>query len=117
MPRVLTGPARRRKHKRILKDAKGFYGAGSRKYGIAKGKVFRAGVTVTIDRRKRKRDFRRLWITRISAACEQRGVHYSRFMFALTECDVDLNRKMLSEIAVCDPKAFDAIVEAARAKI
>ncbi|MCE5280024.1 MAG: 50S ribosomal protein L20 [Planctomycetaceae bacterium] len=117
MPRVVTGPARRRKHKRILKDAKGFYGAGSRKYGIAKGKVFRAGVTATIDRRKKKRDFRALWITRISAACEQRGIRYSRFMFALSECDIDINRKMLSEIAIADPKAFDAIVESAKAAL
>jgi len=77
--------------------------------------IFRAGVMATRDRKTRKRQFRRLWITRISAACKQRGTSYSRFMCALTYADIDLNRKMLAEMAVADPKAFDAVVETAMA--
>ena len=110
MPRVRKGAARRRKHKRILKAAKGFFGAGSRRYRIALDKTFRAGVSATRDRKRRKRDFRRLWITRITAACRQRDLRYSEFMFGLAAADVALNRKMLSEIAIADPAAFDAIV-------
>jgi len=96
-----------------MKAAKGFYGAASRRYHLALTSVFRAGVHATRDRRRRKRDFRRLWVTRLSAACQQRGVAYSRFIHALAEADVQLNRKMLSEIAVADPAAFDAVLAAA----
>ena len=117
MPRVSKGAARRRKHKRVLRDARGYYGATSRHYRLARQATFRAGVMATRDRKTRKRQFRRLWITRISAACRQRGISYSRLMSGLFEADIDLNRKMLSEIAVADPKAFDAIVEAAMAKV
>ena len=116
MPRVRNGAARRRKHKRVLKQAKGYYGTGSRRYRQAKQTIYRAGVFATRDRRRRKREFRRLWITRISAACKQRGLSYSRFMYGLYESDVDLNRKMLADLAVNDPAAFDAIVEIARQK-
>lgn len=115
MPRVSKGAARRRKHKRVLKAARGFYGSASRCYRTAKNKTFRAGVMATRDRKTRKRDFRRLWITRISAACRQRGIRYSVFMDALNKTDIDLNRKLLSEIAIADPAAFDAIVEATKA--
>ncbi len=115
MPRVRKGAARRRKHKRILKAARGYYGAASRRYRTAKQSVFRAGVNATRDRQLRKRDFRRLWITRISAACRQRGVNYSQFMNGLFLADIDLNRKMLSEIAIAEPGAFDKIVELAAA--
>jgi large subunit ribosomal protein L20 len=110
MPRVRKGSARNRKHKRILKAAKGYHGSGSRRYRTAVQQVFRAGVMATRDRKRRKRDFRALWITRISAACQQRGIRYSQLMYGLTEADIDLNRKMLSEIAIADPAAFDAIV-------
>ncbi|MBN1942042.1 MAG: 50S ribosomal protein L20 [Phycisphaerae bacterium] len=113
MPRVRKGAARTRKHNRIRKAARGFYGTSSRRYSLAKEKVFRAGVTATRDRRTRKRDFRRLWITRISAACRQRGLRYSRLMEGLFEKDILLNRKMLSELAIADPAAFDAVVAAA----
>ncbi len=116
MPRVTNSAARRRRHKRILKAARGCRGALSRRYNIARQAVFHAGVDATRDRRRRKRDFRRLWITRITAACELRGIKYSRFMCALVEADIDLNRKMLSEIAIADPAAFDAIVEKAMGK-
>ena len=110
MPRVRKGAARHRKHKRILKAAKGYYGAASRRYRIAKQAVLRAGVYATRDRQRRKRDFRRLWIIRISAACRQRGIRYSQFMNGLFWADIALNRRMLSDIAVNDPDAFDRIV-------
>ena len=113
MPRVRKGAARHRKHKRVLKAARGYGGSRSRRYRLALQAIFRAGVTATRDRKARKRQFRRLWITRISAACKQRGINYSRFICAMTYADIDLNRKMLSEIAISDPKAFDAIVETA----
>lgn len=113
MPRVRKGAARHRKHKRVLRAARGYYGAASRRYRTAKQAVFRAGVNATHDRKTRKRDFRRLWITRITAACRQRGIMYSRFIYALEMAGIRLNRKMLSEIAIADPGAFDRIVEAA----
>ncbi|MDP7163593.1 MAG: 50S ribosomal protein L20 [Phycisphaerae bacterium] len=114
MPRVRKGAARRQKHKRVLKDARGFYGAASRRYRTALEKIFRAGVMATRDRKTRKRQFRRLWITRISAACNQRGIRYSTFINALSVADISLNRKMLSEIAISEPAAFDAIIKAAK---
>lgn len=113
MPKVSKGAARTRKHKKVLKSARGYYGANSRRYRIAAGKVFRAGVFATRDRRNRKREFRRLWIIRISAACRQRGIRYSQLIAGMTDNAIMLNRKMLSEIAVADPAAFDAICEAA----
>jgi large subunit ribosomal protein L20 len=113
MPRVRKGAAGRRKHKRVLKAAKGYHGAMSRRYRVALQSIFRAGVMATRDRQRRKRDFRRLWITRITAACQQRGIRYSRFIFAMGESNIVLNRKMLSEIAVSDPATFDAIIEKA----
>jgi len=113
MPRVRKGAARHRKHKRVLKAAKGYYGPASRHYRTALQATFRAGVMATRDRRRRKREFRRLWITRITAACRQRDIQYSRFIHALGKAEIALNRKMLSEIAIDDPGAFDAVVQAA----
>lgn len=113
MPRVRKGAARRRKHKKVLKAAKGYYGAASRRYRTALQSVFRAGVNATRDRKLRKRQFRALWITRVAAACRQRGIQYSRFIFALSQSNITLNRKILSEIAIADPAAFDAVVAAA----
>lgn len=115
MPRIRKGAARRQKHRRVLKEARGHYGAKSRRYHLAKMAVFRAGVYATRDRRRRKRDFRRLWIIRITAACRQRGIRYSEFMFAAERAGIAMNRKMLSEVAIHDPAAFDKIVEAAMA--
>ena len=117
MPRAVKGAARRRKHKRVLKAARGFNGASHRQYRKALQSVFRAGVNATRDRKRRKREFRQLWITRISAASKQRGLRYSELMNGLAEADIDLNRKMLSEIAIADPAAFDAIVEQAKAAL
>ena len=116
MPRVSKGAARTRKHKRILKAARGFYGAGSRRYRMAAEKVFRSGVFATRDRKNRKREFRKLWIIRISAACRQRGVRYSQLLAGMFDANITLNRKMLSEIAIADPAAFDTIVKAAIAE-
>ena len=116
MPRVRYGAARHRKHKRVLKAARGFRGAASRRYHVALNKTFRAGVYATRDRKDRKRQFRRLWITRISAACAQRGIRYSNFINYLGEAQIALNRKMLSEIAIADPEAFDAVVSLATKK-
>lgn len=113
MPRSKKSNITRRKHKKVLKAARGMYGAVSRRYHLAKQKTFRAGVMATRDRRRRKREFRALWIVRVSAACRQRGIRYSEFINALFAADIDLNRKMLSEIAIADPAAFDAIVAAA----
>jgi len=114
MPRVRKGPARHRKHKKVLKAARGMYGAASRHYRAAMERTLKAGVYATRDRRHRKRDFRRLWITRITAACEQRGMKYSRFICGLSGAEIALNRKMLSEIAIADPPAFDALVNEAK---
>ena len=116
MPRVQIGAARKRKHKRIMKAASGFHGAPGRRHKLAKQKTFRAGVTATRDRRRRRRDFRRLWIVRVSAAVEQRGGRYSAFIDALNKKDIFVNRKMLSEIAIADPAAFDAIYNLAMGK-
>ena len=113
MPRVRIGAARHRKHKKIMKAARGFRGAMSRRLNLAKQKTFRAGVYATRDRRRRKREFRKLWIIRINAACRQRGFRYSQFIRALEAADIDLDRKILSDLAIADPAAFDAVVAAA----
>ena len=115
MARVRFGVARRRRRKRVLKRAKGFWGARSRLFKSAKETVIRAEAYATRDRRNRKRDFRRLWITRISAALHGNDLNYSRFIAGLKRAGVDLNRKMISELAIRNPEAFDQLVETARA--
>ena len=115
MPRVRKGSARKRAHKRVLREARGYYGTKSRHFQQAKVALMRAGKFAYRDRRNRKRDMRRLWITRITAACRMRGVRYSLFMNGLTKSGITLNRKMLSQIAIDDPKAFDQLVETAKA--
>ena len=117
MPRVRKGAARHRAKKRIFKAVKGHRGSAGRLYRLAKETAVRAAVNARIDRKRRKRDFRGLWITRLNAACRQRGIRYSHFINACKKANITLNRKMLSEIAIADPKAFDAIVEAAKAAI
>jgi len=117
MPRVRKGAARHQAKKRILKAVKGYRGSRGRLYRQAKEAVIRAAVNARIDRKRRKRDFRGLWITRLSAACRQRGIRYSQFINGCKKADIQLNRKVLSEIAIADPKGFDAIVEAAGAAI
>ena len=115
MPRVTPGAARHRKKVRILKAAKGYRGARSKLHRTAKEIITRAGVFAYRDRKARKRDFRALWVTRLSAACSQRGINYSRFIFGIKAASIIINRKMLSEIAINDPEAFDVIVEIAKA--
>ena len=115
MPRVRKGAARHQAKKRILKAVKGHRSAAGRLYRLAKEASVRAGVNAKTDRRRRKRDFRGLWITRLSAACRQRGIRYSEFISGCKKANIALNRKMLSEIAIADPKAFDSIVESVRA--
>ena len=115
MPRVRKGAARRKAKKRILKAVKGHRGSAGRLYRLAKEAGVRAAVNARIDRKRRKRDFRGLWITRLSAACRQRGVRYSVFINGCKKANIALTRNMLSEIAIDDPKAFDAIIESASA--
>lgn len=117
MPRVRKGAARHQAKKRILKAVKGHRGAAGRQYRLAKESTVRANVNARIDRKRKKRDFRGLWITRLSAACRQRDIRYSQFINGCKKANIALNRKMLSEIAIADPKGFDAIVESAKAAI
>lgn len=117
MPRAQKGAARRQAKNRWFKAAKGNRGARSAQWRKVKHAVIRGGVYATRDRKLIKRDYRALWITRISAACAQRGIRYSQFINGLKLALIDLNRKMLSEIAIHDPKAFDAIVDRAKAAL
>jgi large subunit ribosomal protein L20 len=114
MPRIRKGAARRQAHKRVLKLAKGHRSSAGHLYRAAKEAVVRAGVYARFGRKLRKRDFRALWITRLTAACRQRGIMYSRLINGLKKTNIALNRKMLSEIAIADPAGFDAIVAAAK---
>lgn len=114
MARVKIGATRRKKHKKVMKAASGYYGAVGRRYTLAKQKTFKSGVYATRDRRDRKREFRSLWITRITAACRMRGIRYSQLINALIKSNIVINRKMLSEVAIADPAAFDAIVAAVK---
>lgn len=114
MPRARKGAARTQARKRLLRQARGYYGTKSSHKQQAKNALTRAGVFAYRDRRARKRDFRRLWITRISAACRMRGLRYSAFINGLQYAGILLNRKMLSQIAIEDPQAFDQLVSLAR---
>src|SRR5690349_15090942 len=113
MPRVRKGAARAQARKRILRKARGYYGVKSKHKYQAENAIIRAGVYAYRDRRNLKRDMRSLWITRITAACRMRGTRYSVFMNGLKLAGVILNRKMLSQLAIDDPKAFDQLVELA----
>jgi large subunit ribosomal protein L20 len=113
MPRVRKGAARTQARKRLLRQARGYFGSKSRHKYQAKIAVRRAGCYALRDRRALKRDMRKLWITRITAACRMRGTRYSLFINGLKLAGVNLNRKMLSQIAIDDPKLFDKLVEQA----
>ena len=113
MSRAKKGAARRPARKRIIKGVKGHRGAAGHLYRLAKEALIRAEVNARVGRKRRKRDFRGLWITRLSAACRQRGIRYSQLIDGCKKARIALNRKMLSEIAVGDPQAFDAILKAA----
>lgn len=117
MARVKGALATRKRRKKVLKLAKGYWGAKSKHFKMAKQAVMKSGNYAYIGRRQRKRDFRRLWITRISAGCKMNGVNYSTFMNGLKKANITLNRKMLSEIAVSDEAAFKALVEKAKAAL
>ncbi len=109
--RTTKGPARRRAKNRLFKKAKGFVGGRSRLYRTAKESVVRAGVYAFRDRRRRKRDFRRLWIIRLNAAARERGLRYSELIAGLKKANIELDRKLLADMAVNDPTGFDAVVE------
>ena len=114
MARVKGALNTRKKHKKVLKLAKGFRGGESRIYRTANQAVKRSMQNAYIGRKRRKRDFRRLWITRNSAAAKMHGMNYSTFMNGLMKANIDINRKMLSEIAIADPQAFAKLVETAK---
>ena len=115
MPRVRPGHATRRRRKRILRAARGYRGTRSKLFRVAKQALIKSGQYAYRDRRAKKREFRALWITRLSAACARRGVTYSHFIAGLKRANVFMNRKMLSEVAIADAPAFDKLVELARA--
>ncbi len=117
MARIKGALATRKRRKKVLKAAKGYYGSKHSLFKTAKQAVMRSMQNAYIGRKRRKRDFRRLWITRISAACKQNGMNYSTFMNGLKKAGIDLNRKMLAEIAVADAEAFTALVAAAKAAL
>jgi large subunit ribosomal protein L20 len=106
MPRANSSVPRHRRHRKIVKQAKGYYGARSRNFKSAKDAVVKAGLYAYRDRRQRKRMFRRLWITRINAACRLNGTTYSAFINGLKTKGIDLDRKILADMAVNDPQAF-----------
>ena len=111
MARIKGAMMTRKRRKKVLKLAKGYYGAKSKHFKMAKQAVMKSGNYAYIGRKQKKRDFRRLWITRISAGCKLNGINYSTFMNGLKKAGIDLNRKVLSEIAIADPAAFAALVE------
>ena len=117
MPRVRKGAASRQAKKRVLKAVKGYRGAARTQIRIAKEARTRADVNARIGRKLKKRDYRALWITRLSAACRMRDMRYSQFIAGLKKAGIELNRKMLSEIAIADEAAFDKIVEQAKAAL
>lgn len=117
MPRVKKGAATRKAKKRVLKAVRGRYGEPGHLIRQAKEAAIRAKVYARADRRAKKGDFRGLWITRLSAACRLRGMMYSRFIDGLKKAGIGLNRKMLSDMAIADPQAFDAIVGVAKAAL
>ena len=117
MARIKGGMNAKKKHNRVLKLAKGYRGARSKQYRIAKQSVMRAMAESFVGRKQRKRQFRQLWIARINAAARMNGLSYSKFMYGLKLADIQLNRKMLSEMAINDAEGFAALVEVAKSKL
>ena len=117
MARIKGATMTRKRRNKVLKLAKGYYGSKHSLFKTAKQAVMKSGNYAYIGRKQKKRDFRRLWITRISAACKANGTNYSTFMNGLKKANITLNRKMLSEIAIADPAAFTALVEQAKAAL
>ncbi len=114
MARVKRGTIQRRRHNKILKAAKGYRGLSSTIFTMAKRRVLKAGMHAYTHRRNKKRDFRRLWIARVNAAVRAHGISYSRFIYMLSMKKIALNRKMLSEMAIHEPKVFEAVVAEAQ---
>lgn len=117
MPRVKSNVARHRRKKRMMKAAKGYYGGRRRLYRSMKETLIQAGVDAYFGRKQKKRDYRGLWIIRISAAARAFGISYSRLMEGLRKVKVELNRKMLSELAISDAPAFEKLVQLAKSKL
>ena len=117
MPRVKTGTIRRARHKKILKMAKGFYSGRRKHFRKAKEQVERSLVYAYRDRRQKKRDFRKLWIIRINAACRLNDISYSKFMYGLKKAEIELDRKILADMAMNDEKSFALVVEQAKASL
>ena len=117
MARIKGGMNARKKHNKVLKLAKGYRGARSKQYRVAKQSVMRALTSSYGGRKQRKRQFRQLWIARINAAARMNGLSYSKFMHGLKLAEVDINRKMLSEMAISNPEAFTALVDVAKGKL
>jgi large subunit ribosomal protein L20 len=117
MPRVKRGVQARARHKKVLKQAKGYYGARSRVFRVAKQAVIKAGQYAYRDRRQRKRQFRALWIARINAAARINGLSYSRLISGLKKAEVEIDRKVLADLAVHQQAAFSAVVEKAKAAL
>lgn len=117
MARIKGGMNAKKKHNRVLKLAKGYRGARSKQYRIAKQSVMRALTSSYSGRKERKRQFRQLWIARINAAARINGLSYSKFMYGLKLAGVEVNRKMLSEMAIADPAGFTALAELAKSKL
>ncbi len=114
MARVKNGATTKARHKKVLKAAKGYFGSKHRLYKTAKEQLMHSGQYAYRDRRQKKRDFRKLWITRINAACRENEISYSKFINGLNKAGVEINRKMLSEIAINDPKVFADLVKVAK---
>ena len=117
MPRVKRGVTAHRRHKKVLKQAKGYYGARSRVYRVAKQAVIKAGQYAYRDRKQRKRQFRQLWIARINAGARINGLSYSRMIAGLKKANVEIDRKVLADLAMNDAPVFEAIVEKAKAAL
>ena len=117
MARIKGGLNAKKRHNRTLKLAKGYRGARSKQYRVAKQSVMRALTSSFAGRKERKRQFRRLWIARINAAARMNGLSYSKFMHGLKLAEIDINRKMLSEMAISDPEGFASLVEIAKSKL
>ena len=117
MARIKGAMATRKRRKKVLKAAKGYYGGKHRLFKTAKQAVMKSGQYAYIGRKQKKRDFRRLWIARISAAVKPYGMNYSRFMNGLKKAGIEMNRKSLSELAIADAAAFGALVETAKAAL
>lgn len=114
MARVKNGATTKARHKKVLARAKGYFGSKHRLYKTAKEQLMTSGDYAFRDRKQKKRDFRKLWITRINAACRENDISYSRFIEGLTKAGIEINRKMLSEVAINDPKAFTNLVKLAK---